>query len=386
MNVPTAVRTSLTTLALTAACLMAAPALHAQVGISVNVGLARTAPPPLPEVEQPEAPGDGYIWTPGYWAWDDQVQDYYWVDGEWVMAPETGMLWTPGYWDYDNGGYLWNAGYWGPEVGFYGGVNYGFGYFGTGYEGGYWNGNRFFYNTAVNRVNLRFVHNTFVRNVDFHDRGARVAFHGGPGGLRMQPNADQQRAMQERRFAPTMTQRGGGFNRNDSHDLNRGNGFATTQPNGSFRGNDNRGNVQDFHGNDNRGNDGRDRNSVATTQPNNGFRGDDDHRNDNRGGNGFTNNGQRPGGAQNRPTVNAPRMDFPAMRQGQVNTPQPPQRSFDNGAQRQQNNAPTMPQGGSRFQGGGGERQNFTPQAGNNQPQGNRGGVAQPSGMRGFRR
>jgi len=375
MNVPTAVRTSLTTLALTAASLVAAPALHAQIGIAVNVGFARMAPPPLPVVEQPVAPGDGYIWTPGYLAWDDDAQDYYWVEGQWVMAPETGMLWTPGYWGYDNGYYRWNAGYWGPEVGFYGGVNYGCGYFGTGYEGGYWNGNRFFYNTAVNRVDVRFVHNTFVRNVDFRDRGARVAFNGGPGGLRVQPNRDEQRAMQERRFAPTMTQRGGGFDRGDNRgfDRNDRHDFANTQGNGGFRGNDNRGTVQDFRGGDAQG-----------------FRGNDNH--DNRGGNGFANNGQRPGftgnDGQNRPAVNTPHMDFPTQQRGQMNAAQPPQRSFDPPA-RQQNdvrqnefhggNVPTMPQGGNHFQGGG-ERPSFSA------PQANRGGFAQPSGARGFGR
>jgi len=370
MNVPTAVRTSLTTLALTAASLVAAPALHAQIGISVNVGFARMAPPPLPVVEQPVAPGDGYIWTPGYWAWDDDAQDYYWVEGQWVMAPETGMLWTPGYWGYDNGYYRWNAGYWGPEVGFYGGVNYGCGYFGTGYEGGYWNGNRFFYNTAVNRVDMRFVHNTFVRNVDFRDRGARVAFNGGPGGLRVQPNRDEQRAMQERRFAPTMTQRGGGFDRGDNRgfDRNDRHDFANTQGNGGFRGNDNRGTVQDFRG--------------GNAQ---GFRGNDNR--DNHGGNGFANTGQRSGftgnDGQNRPVVNTPHMDFPAQQRGQMNAAQPPQRSFDPPA-RQQNdfrggNVQTMPQGGNHFQGSG-ERQSF------GAPQGNRGGFAPPSGARGFGR
>jgi hypothetical protein len=377
---------------------MGTPAAQAQFSLQVNVGFTRTAPPPLPEVEQPMAPGDGYIWTPGYWAWDDQVQDYYWVEGEWVMAPETGMLWTPGYWNYDNGGYRWNAGYWGPEVGFYGGVNYGFGYFGTGYEGGYWNNNRFFYNTAVNRVDMRFVHNTFVRNVDFRDRGPRVAFNGGPGGLRMQPNRDQQRAMQERRFAPTMTQQRGGFDRgNAGRDMNRGgnSGFANTQGNGGFRGNDNRGNTQDFRGGDPRGNDNRGGNAQ------------DNRGNDNRSGNGFANGGQRPGNGftpgdgQNRPTATAPRMDFPAMR-GQVNGPQPPQRGMDNGAQQRNDthpndtrggNTPTMPQGGNHFQGGMEQRQNFAPQS-NSGPaqrnfgsqQGNRGGSAQPSGMRSFGR
>jgi len=37
-----------------------------------------------------------------------------------------------------DGGFFFNDGYWGPEVGFYGGINYGFGYFGEGYGGGRW--------------------------------------------------------------------------------------------------------------------------------------------------------------------------------------------------------------------------------------------------------
>ena len=44
----------------------------AQIRISVRFG-----PPALPVYEQPICPGDGYIWTPGYWAWDDADQDYY---------------------------------------------------------------------------------------------------------------------------------------------------------------------------------------------------------------------------------------------------------------------------------------------------------------------
>jgi len=35
--------------------------------------------------------------------------------------------------------------YWGPVVGFYGGINYGFGYFGRGYEGGRWEHDHFYY-------------------------------------------------------------------------------------------------------------------------------------------------------------------------------------------------------------------------------------------------
>ena len=33
---------------------------------------AQQAPPPLPEYSQPDCPGDGYLWTPGYWSYSNQ--------------------------------------------------------------------------------------------------------------------------------------------------------------------------------------------------------------------------------------------------------------------------------------------------------------------------
>src|SRR5580698_7980183 len=127
--------------------LLAVPASSfAGVFVSVNI-----APPVLPVYEQPLCPGDGYIWTPGYWAYSPDG-GYYWVPGAWVLAPYTGALWTPGYWGWNDGLYVWNGGYWGLHIGFYGGVNYGFGYYGHGYEGGYWNGGRFNYNRSINHI------------------------------------------------------------------------------------------------------------------------------------------------------------------------------------------------------------------------------------------
>src|ERR1700739_3089991 len=105
-------------------------AAFAQVAVSITI-----APPPLPVYEQPLCPAPNYIWTPGYWAWDPDYGDYYWVPGTWVLAPAVGLLWTPGYWGWNNGFYAWNSGYWGPTVGFYGGVNYGYGYPGGGVLG-----------------------------------------------------------------------------------------------------------------------------------------------------------------------------------------------------------------------------------------------------------
>ncbi len=67
-----------------AALTLPAPA-SAQIAISVRIG-----PPALPVYEQPPCPGEGYIWTPGYWAYAD---DYYWVPGTWVLAPQVGFLW-----------------------------------------------------------------------------------------------------------------------------------------------------------------------------------------------------------------------------------------------------------------------------------------------------
>ena len=92
------------------------------------------------------------MWTPGYWAYGDD--GYYWVPGAWVPAPYEGALWTPGYWGWASGLYVWHRGYWGPHVGYYGGVNYGFGYMGVGFAGGVWRGGVFAYNTAVVHVDV----------------------------------------------------------------------------------------------------------------------------------------------------------------------------------------------------------------------------------------
>ena len=135
-----------------------------------QVGAPTVGPPELPAYEQPICPGDGYIWTPGYWAWDGE---YYWVPGTWVMAPEAGYLWTPGYWGWAGDAFMFNEGYWGLSVGFYGGIDYGFGYFGNGYEGGRWENGHFFYNTAVNRVDANAIHNVY--NTRVNERVNRVS-------------------------------------------------------------------------------------------------------------------------------------------------------------------------------------------------------------------
>jgi hypothetical protein len=175
----------------------------AQVEFSVG-----WAPPPLPVYEQPACPVAGYIWTPGYWGWDNYYYDYYWVPGVWVAPPRVGLLWTPGWWGWRGGAYVFNQGYWGPTVGFYGGINYGYGYTGNGYWGGRWSGNTFQYNTAVTRVNKTGINNTYVNNSFAKNVNAnRTSFNGGNNGIKAEPNADQRNAMANaNKLGPTSQQ------------------------------------------------------------------------------------------------------------------------------------------------------------------------------------
>jgi len=165
---------------------------------------ASQPPPPLPDYDQPPCPDDGYLWTPGYWHWSPA--GYYWVPGTWVQPPQVGLLWTPGYWGYVGGVYAFHGGYWGPHVGYYGGVNYGFGYVGVGFVGGRWEGNRFAYNTAVNRVNTTVIHNTYNTTVINNVTINKVSYNGGPGGVAAQPTPQERAAARESHVSPTVAQ------------------------------------------------------------------------------------------------------------------------------------------------------------------------------------
>ncbi len=174
----------------------------AQVGVGISVSFG---PPPLPVYDQPICPGDGYIWTPGYWAWDDDADDYYWVPGTWVLAPEVGFLWTPPWWGWSGGVFLFHEGWWGPQVGFYGGIDYGFGYFGDGFVGGRWDGGHFFYNRSVTNINVTNIHNVYNETVNVN-RENHVSYNGGPGGINRQPRPEEERAAQERHIPPVAAQ------------------------------------------------------------------------------------------------------------------------------------------------------------------------------------
>jgi hypothetical protein len=175
------------------------PPAPAQFAVGITI-----APPALPVYEQPICPGPGYLWTPGYWAWGPD--GYYWVPGTWVLAP-VGLLWTPGYWAWDAGVFAWNAGYWAPQVGFYGGIVYGFGYIGVCYAGGYWNNGAFLYNRSVNNVaNVTNITNVYDKTVVNNVSVNNVSYNGGGGGTTARPTAAEQVVARAHHVAPTPAQ------------------------------------------------------------------------------------------------------------------------------------------------------------------------------------
>ena len=177
-------------------------ASFAQVRVSIRFG-----PPPLPVYEQPVCPDEDYIWAPGYWAYDYDFNDYYWVPGTWVLAPEPGFFWTPGYWAWENDAFFFHEGYWGPHVGFYGGINYGYGYFGDGYQGGRWDRGHFFYNREVNNVNVTVVHNVYNTTVINKTTVVnRVSYNGGNGGINARPRPEEEAAARDRHISPVAAQ------------------------------------------------------------------------------------------------------------------------------------------------------------------------------------
>lgn len=84
-----------------------------------NVGVTQASPvvpqqPPEPinEVPPDVRPDDASaIWIPGYWAWDDEQQNFMWISGVWRVPPPE-AVWVPGYWTQVDGGFQWVSGFW----------------------------------------------------------------------------------------------------------------------------------------------------------------------------------------------------------------------------------------------------------------------------------
>ena len=142
----------------------------AEPAVAVEVQ-ATEAPPPLPDYQQPPCPEDGYLWTPGYWAFS--TGGYYWIPGTWVAPPMVGVLWTPGYW---------------------------------GFVGGVWAGGHFSYNTAVVNVNTTVIHNTYVNRTVINNTTINRTSFNGPGGVAAQATPAERAAAAEPHTPPTAAQ------------------------------------------------------------------------------------------------------------------------------------------------------------------------------------
>ena len=89
----------------------------------------------------------------------------------------------------------------GPHVGFYGGVNYGFGYGGVGYEGGRWENGVFAYNRTVNNFGSVTITNVYEKTVIVDPGATRVSFNGGSGGTTVRPTPEQEAVAHEQHVA-----------------------------------------------------------------------------------------------------------------------------------------------------------------------------------------
>lgn len=79
---------------------------------SPNMNITKQPPEPVEELP-PELKPDGrqVEWISGYWAWDEDHDDFIWVSGIWREIPQ-GFRWLPGYWTTIDGGFQWVSGTW----------------------------------------------------------------------------------------------------------------------------------------------------------------------------------------------------------------------------------------------------------------------------------
>jgi hypothetical protein len=79
-----------------------------------GVAVSKQPPAPVEELPPDEKPSEEAVWIPGYWAWDDDSNDFLWVSGIWRVTPP-GYQWVSGYWAEADGGWQWVAGFWAPQ-------------------------------------------------------------------------------------------------------------------------------------------------------------------------------------------------------------------------------------------------------------------------------
>lgn len=67
-----------------------------RIGRDAPVGVDIDVRPPPPRAEVVPARRKGYLWTPGYWAWEGNR--HVWVEGYWTRV-RPGYVYSPGYWE-----------------------------------------------------------------------------------------------------------------------------------------------------------------------------------------------------------------------------------------------------------------------------------------------
>jgi hypothetical protein len=81
-------------------------ASQARVGVFVDIA------PPVAVVETPPPPPRvGYVWAPGYYAW--QGGAHVWVPGRYI-EPRVGYHWVPDHWRQRGPHYYFVPGHWAP--------------------------------------------------------------------------------------------------------------------------------------------------------------------------------------------------------------------------------------------------------------------------------
>jgi YXWGXW repeat-containing protein len=79
------------------------------VGASGRVYI-RSGPPPVRAEVVARSPGPGYVWVPGYYAYERG--GYAWVPGRYERPPRGRARWVPSHWERDRRGWYFVEGRW----------------------------------------------------------------------------------------------------------------------------------------------------------------------------------------------------------------------------------------------------------------------------------
>lgn len=77
-----------------------------------NVAVDLDFGPPPARVEVVPAPRAGYVWSSGYWGW--QEHRHIWVPGAWIVARPS-YDWVAQRWEHGDRGWHFQPGYWSPH-------------------------------------------------------------------------------------------------------------------------------------------------------------------------------------------------------------------------------------------------------------------------------